>query len=153
MHCSSHQLNLNVANTFKMTSVHNLMGNIREITVFQLITGKGASFTGCVHLKCLVSTIPGLEIFVEFYEALVNTFEDIYHNKEEKFNWDSMKEAFCFLSLITLTCIMAMVVFIIAITLLSTILFQKSRRRMTLNLKKYTCHNISNRKYDSLPSL
>ena len=37
-----------------------------------------------------------------------------------------MKEVFCFLSLITLNFIVAMVVFIIAITLLGTILLQKS---------------------------
>ena len=45
MHCLNHQLNLNVANTFKMTSLHNLMEKIREMTVFQLITDKGTSFT------------------------------------------------------------------------------------------------------------
>ena len=29
-----------------------------------------------------VSRILGLEIFLEFYEALVKTFEEIYHNEE-----------------------------------------------------------------------
>ena len=46
MHCFNHQLNLNVANTFKMTSAHNSMEKIRQMTVFQLITDKGRSFTG-----------------------------------------------------------------------------------------------------------
>ena len=45
MHCFNHQLNLNVANTFKMTSVQNLMEKIREMTVFQLITDKGTKFS------------------------------------------------------------------------------------------------------------
>ena len=34
MHCFNHRLNLSVANTFKITSVHNLMDRIREITEF-----------------------------------------------------------------------------------------------------------------------
>ena len=34
MHCFNHQLNLSVANTFKITSVHNLMDRITEITEF-----------------------------------------------------------------------------------------------------------------------
>ena len=45
MHCLNHQLNLNVANTFKMTSVQNLMEKIREMTVFQLITDKGTKLS------------------------------------------------------------------------------------------------------------
>ena len=32
MHCFNHRLNQRVANTFKITSVHNLMERIREIT-------------------------------------------------------------------------------------------------------------------------
>ena len=32
--CFNHQLNLSVANTFKITSVHNLIDTIREITKF-----------------------------------------------------------------------------------------------------------------------
>ena len=74
-----------------------------------------------------VSRILGLEIFLEFYEALVKTFEEIYHNEERKFNRDSVKKAFCFLSLITtLDFIVTMVVFyhIMAITLSATILLQ-----------------------------
>ena len=46
MRCFNNQLNLNVANTFEMTSAHNLMEKIREMTVFQLITDKERSFTG-----------------------------------------------------------------------------------------------------------
>ena len=34
MHCFNHRLNLSVANTFKITSVHNLMDRIREIIEF-----------------------------------------------------------------------------------------------------------------------
>ena len=61
--------------------------------------------------RCL-SRIPGLETFLEFYEALVKTFEEIYHKEEGKFNRDSVKKAFWFLSLITtFDCIVTMVVF------------------------------------------
>ena len=41
-----------------------------------------------------VSGILGFETFLEFYEALVKTFEEIYHNEEEKFNQDSVKKAY-----------------------------------------------------------
>ena len=94
----------------------------------QLITGKGTSVAGSVSKMVDISNF-GLERCLEFYQALVKTFEDIYHNEEEIFNWGSMKEVFCFLSLITHNLIVAMVVFIIAITLLGAILLQKSSWR------------------------
>ena len=34
MHCFNHRLNLSIANTFKITRVHNLMDRIREIAEF-----------------------------------------------------------------------------------------------------------------------
>ena len=58
-----------------------------------------------------LSQIPGLETFLEFYAALVKTFEEIYHKEEGKFNRDSVKKAFCFLSLIKFDFIATMVVF------------------------------------------
>ena len=45
-----------------------------------------------------VSHIISLETFLKFYEALVKTFEEIYHNEEGKLKRDSVKKAFCFLS-------------------------------------------------------
>ena len=74
----------------------------------------------------MIFPILGFERFLELCTTLVNTFKDIYHIEEEKFNRDSMKEAFCSLSLITLNFIVTVVFFIMAITLLATTLLQKS---------------------------
>ena len=106
-------MNLSVANTFKITSVHNLMDRITEITEFfnylqtreqvlekyiDLIKSKDFLYQNIqdVCLTCWVSWIVALEQFLEFHEALVKTFEEIYHNEEGKFNRDSVKKIFCF---------------------------------------------------------
>ena len=49
-----------------------------------------------VCLTRWVSWIGGLEKFLEFHEALVETFEEMYHNEEGEFNRDSVKKIFCF---------------------------------------------------------
>ena len=51
----------------------------------QLITDKGTSAAGSVSKMVDISNF-GLERCLEFYQALVKTFEDIYHNEEEIFN-------------------------------------------------------------------
>ena len=54
------------------------------MTVFQFIARE--QVLQDVYLKCLIFPILGLERFLEFYGTLVNTFKDLYHNQEEKFN-------------------------------------------------------------------
>ena len=74
-----------------------------------------------------VSHIFVLETFLELYEALVKTSEEIFHNEEGKFNQDSVKKAFCFLSLITTFDVIVTVVLfyhIMVITLPANILLK-----------------------------
>ena len=94
-------------------SVHNLMDRITEITEFfnysqtreQVLEKYIDLNKSKVFLRqkiqdvCLtrwLSWIVGLEKCLEFHEALVKTFEEIYHNEEGKFNRDSIKKMFCF---------------------------------------------------------
>ena len=44
-----------------------------------------------------VSQIISLETFLKFYEALVKTFEEIYHNEEGKLKRDSVKSILFFI--------------------------------------------------------
>ena len=64
--------------------MHHLIAKVREMTVFQFIARE--QVLQDVYLKCLIFPILGLERFLEFYGTLVNTFKDLYHNQEEKFN-------------------------------------------------------------------
>ena len=118
MQCFKYQLKLSAANTFKFITVHNLMDRIRKIKEFfnysetrEQVLEK---FVDLLKLKDFllrrlqdvcrtrwVSRIFALETFLEFYEALVRTSEEIFHNEKGKFNQDSVQKAFCFLSLIT----------------------------------------------------
>ena len=77
-----------------------------------------------------VSLILVLETFLEFYEALVKTFEEIYHSEERTFNRGSVKKAVCFLSLITtfyFTVTVVVFYHIMAITLPATISLQSEK--------------------------
>ena len=49
-----------------------------------------------------VSHIFVLETFLELYEALVKTSEEIFHNEEGKFNQDSVKKTFDFIVTVVL---------------------------------------------------
>ena len=64
--------------------MHHLIAKVREMTVFQFIARE--QVLQDVYLKCFIFPILGLERFLEFYGTLVNTFKDLYHNQEEKFN-------------------------------------------------------------------
>ena len=95
MQCFKYQLKLSVANTFKFITVHNLMDRIRKIKEFFNYSETREQFlekfVGLLKLKDFllrklqdvcrtrwVSRIFALETFLEFYEALVKTSEEIF---------------------------------------------------------------------------
>ena len=111
-HCFSHRLNLAVSKSFKITSVNNMMETVHKISdFFRFSEQRQLSFEKNVQLYCPASTksklrdpcrtrwverIKDLELFVELFQPLWVTLEEMKSNLSKEYNKKTQTDAFSF---------------------------------------------------------
>jgi len=111
-HCFSHRLNLAVSKSFKITSVNNMMETVHKISdFFRFSEQRQLAFEKNVQLFCPASTksklrdpcrtrwverIKDLELFVELFQPLWVTLEEMKSNLSKEFNKKTQTDAFSF---------------------------------------------------------
>ena len=109
VHCRSHLLNLAVASACSIQSVQNMMSHVKSVSLFfnvhpkrfALLSQNIKELHPTAHHEHLidvcrtrwVARIDGLDVFMEIFDAIVVSLENVKCNVDKSWNSDSMKDA------------------------------------------------------------